>query len=115
MLTQPSMVLGTITAVEEPLPKYVASTISSLLSSPDAIKFDSSHIEGQVPTYPITYAFTPVEGDSEAMILVPSTDPSSSHAMYHIKVTHDLFDPSFFITTITKGGTTAGRLIGDFT
>jgi hypothetical protein len=115
---QPSMVLGTTTTtvVEELLPKCVASTLSlSSLSCLTLTKFDSSHVQEQVPTYPMSYTFTPVEGDSETMILVPSTNTSSSHAIYHIKVTHDLFDPSFFITTIRKGGSSNGRLIGDFT
>ncbi|XP_006462147.1 hypothetical protein AGABI2DRAFT_119011 [Agaricus bisporus var. bisporus H97] len=96
MFSQPSMALGAAPAIEEhPLP--------------------DSHVEDQVPTYPMTYTFTPVEGDSETMILVPSTATSNSHAVYHIRVTHDLFDPSFFITTIKKGGTSDGRLVGDFT
>lgn len=65
--------------------------------------------------YPIDYAFIPVDGDSESMLVTPpSMSAVETAAAYRIKVTHDLFDPTFFVTTVKKGGRSNGPVIGDF-
>ncbi|KAF9448930.1 hypothetical protein P691DRAFT_704052 [Macrolepiota fuliginosa MF-IS2] len=82
----------------------------------DAIMEETSpeYIEARVPTYTLEYTFSPVEGEGESMLVVPPLDAPDTRPVYHIKVTHDLFDPSFFITTVRRGGGSDGDVIGDF-
>lgn len=74
----------------------------------------TSYVEARVPTYPVDYTFTPVDGDEGSMIVVPPLDAPDTRPVYHIRVTHDLFDPSFFVTTVRRGGTNNGHVVGDF-
>ncbi|KXN86744.1 hypothetical protein AN958_09735 [Leucoagaricus sp. SymC.cos] len=86
-----------------------ASSMGSIVdeSPPD-------YVEALVPTYQMDYTFSPVDGDYESMQVIPPPDAMDTRPLYHIRVTHDLFDPSFFVTSIRRGGGD-GHLVGDFT
>jgi len=72
-----------------------------------------SYVEALLPTTPVDYSFRLVEGDSNSMVVVPPMDVTDTRPLYHIRVVHDLFDPSFFVTSIRKGGND-GHFVGDF-
>ncbi|KAF5362405.1 hypothetical protein D9756_002663 [Leucocoprinus leucothites] len=71
------------------------------------------YVEALIPTCPVDYTFNTVEGDSHSMVVVPPLDVVDTRPRYHITVVHDLFDPTFFVTSIRKGGN-SGHLVGDF-
>lgn len=72
------------------------------------------YVEARMPTYALDYTFSPIEGEGEAMLLIPPFDAPDTRPVYYIKVTHDLFDPSFFVTTVRRGGRSDGAVVGDF-
>ncbi|KAJ3564984.1 hypothetical protein NP233_g7934 [Leucocoprinus birnbaumii] len=71
------------------------------------------YVEALIPTCPVDYTFNPHEEDVHSMVLVPPLDVVDTRPMYHIRVVHDLFDPSFFVTSIRKGSND-GHLVADF-
>lgn len=71
------------------------------------------YVEALLPTTPMDYTFRSVEGDSHSMVVVPPMDVTDTRPLYHIRVVHDLFDPSFFVTSIRKGSND-GYFVGDF-
>ena len=72
-----------------------------------------SYVEALLPTTPVDYSFRLVEEDPNSMVVVPPTDVTDTRPLYHIRVVHDLFDPSFFVTSIRKGSDD-GHFVGDF-
>lgn len=72
-----------------------------------------SYVEAFVPTFPVDYIFAPIDGDSQSMVVAPPLGVVDIRPPYYIRVAHDLFDPSFFVTSIRKGSND-GHLVGDF-
>ncbi len=48
------------------------------------------------------------------LVVPPSLSTIEAAAVYRVKVTHDLFDPTFFVTTVRRGGRSNGPVMGDF-
>ncbi|KAL0959275.1 hypothetical protein HGRIS_014546 [Hohenbuehelia grisea] len=70
------------------------------------------YAEAQRPTHAVKYTFSPTGANT--MILVPPEVEPDSRPKYHISVSMDCFIPSLYITTIRRGGTEDGEVVGDF-
>ncbi|KAL1739727.1 hypothetical protein HDZ31DRAFT_68647 [Schizophyllum fasciatum] len=71
-----------------------------------------AYVDARRPTEPITYVFTP--SGANAMLLLPPADSADTRPLYHISVAMNVFVPTSFITTIRRGGTEEGPIVGDF-
>lgn len=64
------------------------------------------------PVQPVLYSFSTVSPTS--MLLLPPLSASDSRPRYHISVSTNCFTPSSYITTIRKGTSESGELVGEF-
>lgn len=48
------------------------------------------------------------------MLVIPSSDVAHPNALYRISVNSNCFSPSSYITSIRRGGSEDGELVGDF-
>ncbi|KAK0465590.1 uncharacterized protein EV420DRAFT_968344 [Desarmillaria tabescens] len=70
------------------------------------------YVIARTPTTNIVYSFSHI-GDN-AMILIPPYDAPDTRPKYHISVRLNCFIPSSYITTIRRGATQEGAIVGDF-
>ncbi|KAK0208771.1 hypothetical protein DFS33DRAFT_472994 [Desarmillaria ectypa] len=70
------------------------------------------YVVAGTPTTNIVYSFSHI-GDN-AMILIPPHDAPDTRPKYHISVRLNCFIPSSYITTIRRGATQEGAMVGDF-
>ncbi|KXN91272.1 hypothetical protein AN958_01407 [Leucoagaricus sp. SymC.cos] len=66
----------------------------------------------RLPVNTIRYNFSNI-GPS-CMLLLPSSESPDTRPVYHISVSMNCFAPCSSITTVTRGGTADGDLVGDF-
>jgi len=71
-----------------------------------------AYVAARQPTKPVRYTFSPLTFNS--MALVPPEDCQDPRPPYHISVAMNCFLPSSFVTTISRGATEHGELVGDF-
>jgi hypothetical protein len=64
------------------------------------------------PTVPVTYTFSPL--GSDAMLLIPPPTAPDPRPKYRISVRINCFTPTSHITTIRRGDSEDGELVGDF-
>ncbi|KAK0481707.1 hypothetical protein IW261DRAFT_1094328 [Armillaria novae-zelandiae] len=64
------------------------------------------------PTTNMVYLFSNI-GDN-AMLLIPAPNAPDTRPKYHISVGMNCFIPSSYITTIRRGATQEGPMVGDF-
>ncbi|KAJ3567545.1 hypothetical protein NP233_g6301 [Leucocoprinus birnbaumii] len=64
------------------------------------------------PTNPVKYQFSNI--GSNSMVLLPPADALNTQPLYHISVSLDCFVPFSYITTVVRGGSPNGEVVGDF-
>ncbi|KAK0452318.1 hypothetical protein EV421DRAFT_1730986 [Armillaria borealis] len=64
------------------------------------------------PLEPVLYSFSTVSPTS--MLLLPPLSAPDTRPRYHISVSTNCFTPSSYITTVRKGGSEGGELVGEF-
>ncbi|KAF9008103.1 hypothetical protein BDZ89DRAFT_1079194 [Hymenopellis radicata] len=84
-----------------------ASTVSGNLAEdpPD-------YATASLPMEPFVYSFSPVSPTS--MLLLPPRSALDSRPRYRISVSTNCFTPSSYITTVTRGASDYGELVGEF-
>lgn len=75
-------------------------------------KFLVSYNTAYVPTERIEYTFA--QQGPNTMLLVPSSDPRTSQALYHISVTMNCLVPLAHLTTVRHGPDDDGPVVGEF-
>ncbi|KAK0233643.1 hypothetical protein IW262DRAFT_1331664 [Armillaria fumosa] len=80
--------------------------------SPEPFGRPPDYVIAGTPTTNIVYSFSDI-GDN-AMILIPSPNAPDTRPKYHISVRMNCFIPSSYITTIRRGATQEGAIVGDF-
>ncbi|TFY75409.1 hypothetical protein EWM64_g8602 [Hericium alpestre] len=85
-------------------PEYAASPIPSTgWTSPPSRPVTTSQ--------PLTYTFSPLSFNS--MLLLPPPDASDTRPKYHISVILNCFMPASFITTVRRGASETGKVVGE--
>ncbi|KAJ3794111.1 hypothetical protein GGU11DRAFT_797396 [Lentinula aff. detonsa] len=85
----------------ELLPGYNAQGPSSTTS-----------VENLPPEYSITYTFSTVSANS--MLLLPPSASPETRPRYHISVSQNCFTPMSWITTVRRGSSPDGEILGEF-
>ncbi|PBL00572.1 hypothetical protein ARMGADRAFT_1159894 [Armillaria gallica] len=80
--------------------------------SPEPFGRPPGYVIAGMPTTNVVYSFSDI-GDN-AMILIPSANSPDTRPKYHISVRMNCFIPSSYITTIRRGATQEGAMVGDF-
>ncbi|KAI4528300.1 hypothetical protein K523DRAFT_367866 [Schizophyllum commune Tattone D] len=89
-----------------------ATSVLVNLNEPAPSEDPPAYVDARRPTEPITYVFTP--SGANAMLLLPPSQAADSRPLYHISVAMNVFVPTSFITTVRRGGTEEGPIVGDF-
>ncbi|KAJ7597509.1 hypothetical protein C8J56DRAFT_920254 [Mycena floridula] len=70
------------------------------------------YLVAQKPIKNIVYSFSPL--GLNTMLLMPPADAADTRPKYCISVGSNCFAPTSFVTTLYRGGSTNGELVGDF-
>lgn len=91
-----------------PLDLSIAATTNVAMPHEDP----PAYVDARRPTTPVTYVFSPLGGN--AMTLLPPVDSADTRPLYNISVAMNVFVPTSYITTVRRGGSEDGPIVGDF-
>jgi hypothetical protein len=64
------------------------------------------------PTVAMTYTFSP--HSTNAMLVLPPEDSPDTRPKYYVSVGPNCWNPTSWITTVRRGASESGELVGDF-
>ncbi|KDR73862.1 hypothetical protein GALMADRAFT_141637 [Galerina marginata CBS 339.88] len=73
-----------------------------------------SYDVARIPEVPVTFTFSLMAANTNAMLVIPSIDSPDTRPLYHISVGLDPFFPTRMVTTVLKGGNEQGQYVGGF-
>jgi hypothetical protein len=78
----------------------------------DLEELPPSYDDSRTLSTPTTFTFSP--HGFNAMLLIPPADAADTRPVLHVSVALNCFNPFSYITTVRRGGTEHGELVGEF-